>query len=172
MPLGIAVHPQAWPTPATRDYRAPNALTYAERGGGTKGEQLNNAIAQWPTPMIGSKKGGGEFDSGPKTRETMSGLIGPEQVRAFSNGQLNPDWEEILMGWEIGWTDITRPCPMIFPGWPMGMGPDQHPYEPPRTIPQKSCPNRTARVKAIGNGVVWQCSFMAFSLLLSPPWRG
>jgi hypothetical protein len=33
-----------WPTPASRDYRYPNAQSYQERGGGTKGEQLPNAV--------------------------------------------------------------------------------------------------------------------------------
>lgn len=33
-----------WPTPAARDYRHPNAKTYQERGGGSKGEQLPNAV--------------------------------------------------------------------------------------------------------------------------------
>ena len=32
------------PTPAARDYRHPNAKPYAERGGGTKGEQLPNFV--------------------------------------------------------------------------------------------------------------------------------
>ena len=35
---------KTWPTPAARDYRHPNAKTYSERGGGTKGEQLPNAV--------------------------------------------------------------------------------------------------------------------------------
>jgi hypothetical protein len=43
-----------WATPAARDWRAPNLRTYAERGGGAKGEQLPNqvafALAPWPTP--------------------------------------------------------------------------------------------------------------------------
>lgn len=42
MPLSIAV--QLWPTPAARDYRHPNAVPYSSRGGGTKGEQLPNAV--------------------------------------------------------------------------------------------------------------------------------
>jgi hypothetical protein len=41
-PLTIAV--QMWPTPASRDFRHPNAKAYSERGGGTKGEQLPNAV--------------------------------------------------------------------------------------------------------------------------------
>lgn len=45
----------AWATPAHRDYRYPNAKPFAERGGGTKGEQLPNQAAHstealWPTP--------------------------------------------------------------------------------------------------------------------------
>ncbi len=40
--LGNAV--KIWPTPASRDYRHPNAKSYAERGGGKKGEQLPNAV--------------------------------------------------------------------------------------------------------------------------------
>ncbi len=35
---------KSWPTPAARDYRSPNKLPYSERGGGTKGEQLPNAV--------------------------------------------------------------------------------------------------------------------------------
>ena len=34
-----------WATPATRDYRTPNHKAWAERGGGKKGEQLNNQVA-------------------------------------------------------------------------------------------------------------------------------
>jgi hypothetical protein len=33
-----------WPTPASRDYRHPNAMSCSARGGGTKGEQLPNVI--------------------------------------------------------------------------------------------------------------------------------
>ena len=33
-----------WPTPASRDYRHPNAISYQERSGTTKGEQLPNAV--------------------------------------------------------------------------------------------------------------------------------
>jgi hypothetical protein len=42
---------QLWPTPAARDYRSPNKLTYEERGGGKKGEQLPNAAGGQLNPM-------------------------------------------------------------------------------------------------------------------------
>ncbi len=35
----------AWATPATRDYRTPNHVKWSERGGGKKGEQLQNQVA-------------------------------------------------------------------------------------------------------------------------------
>ena len=42
-----------WPTPAARDFRTSNSRPFAERGGGKKGEQLNNAVVHllsgWPT---------------------------------------------------------------------------------------------------------------------------
>jgi len=33
-----------YPTPAARDYRSPNKKSYRDRGGGSKGEQLPNAV--------------------------------------------------------------------------------------------------------------------------------
>lgn len=42
----------AWATPASQNYRHANALPWAQRGGGLKGEQLNNQVvhlAGWPT---------------------------------------------------------------------------------------------------------------------------
>ena len=45
---------RSWPTPAARDFRTSNSKPFAERGGGKKGEQLNNAVVHlltgWPTP--------------------------------------------------------------------------------------------------------------------------
>lgn len=44
-----------WPTPASRDYRSPNAESYAARGGESKGEQLPNFVAHlWQTPATDS----------------------------------------------------------------------------------------------------------------------
>jgi hypothetical protein len=40
-----------WPTPAARDYRYPNAKPYGGRGGGSKGEQLPNAVGGPLNPL-------------------------------------------------------------------------------------------------------------------------
>jgi hypothetical protein len=42
--LAVMARSGMWPTPASRDHRYPNARSYQERGGGTKGEQLPNAV--------------------------------------------------------------------------------------------------------------------------------
>ena len=50
----------SWATPATRDYRFANAKPWSERGGGKKGEQLNNQavhLAPWPTPSAQGSAG-------------------------------------------------------------------------------------------------------------------
>lgn len=41
---GMGAIAKTWATPAARDYRAPNELSYQERGGGAKGEQLSNQV--------------------------------------------------------------------------------------------------------------------------------
>ena len=48
-----------WATPAHRDYRFANAKPWKERGGGKKGEQLNNQVVHltgWPTPVVNDAK--------------------------------------------------------------------------------------------------------------------
>ena len=42
---GLATAAGAWPTPAGRDCKGGNSASYADRGGGTKGEQLPNFVA-------------------------------------------------------------------------------------------------------------------------------
>jgi len=71
--LGHAV--AIWPTPASRDYRHPNATSYAERGGGTKGEQLPNAVGgalspDWVEKLLGLPVGW--TDLGAPTGKTAS----------------------------------------------------------------------------------------------------
>jgi hypothetical protein len=62
----------------------------------------------------------------------------------------------------------TAPANACHPGWPMGMGPEQYPYEPPRIAPKGTLHGRVAQIKAAGNGVVPQQAEMALSLLLAP----
>lgn len=65
--MGLDQQARFWPSPAARDYRDPNLLSYQERTGTTKGEQLNNFVEHhWKMPhglqlLAGDPGGGGEF---------------------------------------------------------------------------------------------------------------
>jgi len=83
--------PALFPTPAARDYRSPNRLPYAERGGGTKGEQLNNFVAQ-----IGPRDQGNHNTTG-------------SPPAASDPRVLNPRWVLALMGFPTTWLDGAVP---------------------------------------------------------------
>lgn len=56
-----------WPTPAARDYRHPNRQPYSQRGGGSKGEQLPNAVGgplnpTWVEALMGFPLGWTDLD--------------------------------------------------------------------------------------------------------------
>lgn len=160
-----------YPTPTVQD---------GENCGGPS--QLNrhsvalNVLAKFPTPRDSSLCGGtGAFaklralaDAGEITEEeraaaarsfqtydtpTVHGDGGSGRkgnMPAFA--QLNPDWVEWLMGWPVGWTDITRDeC-----DWrDISNDPsDIH-------IATTRRDNRPARIKAIGNGQVPLCAAVA-----------
>jgi hypothetical protein len=72
----------SWATPAQRDYKGATEHTYAERGGGKKGEALPAQVVFGP-PVSGSPAETGK----------------PGQ----SHGQLNPFFSLHLMGYPISW---------------------------------------------------------------------
>lgn len=173
------VHPANWSTPKT------TAGDYT-RDGATGGDRLtlSGEAAKWTTPQVIGEPWATPIDSDYKgsvsleaaerrALESPRGVRLPEQVSLVERKleRLNPAWEELLMSWPCGWTDITQPCAGVFPGFPAGQGSFQYDYEPPRTIHRDRCRNRTKRVSAIGNGVVTICSAEAFYLLLTEPIR-
>lgn len=86
--MGLDQQARYFPTPASRDYRTPNAKPYSERGGSTKGEQLQNFVAHsLPAPTI---------PDGPPSLPNAPGL----------RRRLNPRFVEWLMGFPIGWTEL------------------------------------------------------------------
>ena len=97
----MALH-QKWPTPAARDYRTPNRNGRFE-------DQLQNAVAKFPSPVASGKLNGGTRDFELLQVLKDNGQISEEERRSMSagnGGKLNPNWVEWLMGWPIGWTGL------------------------------------------------------------------
>lgn len=94
-----------WPTPASRDYRTPNSKSLADRGQGTKGEQLPNFVQHHFSPQ-GHPTLSGATSSVPVVSvhgSELSPTTRPERV--LGRLRLNPAFACWLMGWPIWWTN-------------------------------------------------------------------
>ena len=106
---------------------------------------LNAIAARYPTPTSSEDHARAKGDTQASRCLGALAKVGP-------SAQLNPDWVEWLMGWPVGWTDITR---------------DECDWRDLSTEPSDihiatTCrDNRPARIKAIGNGQVPLCAAVA-----------
>lgn len=178
----------AWPTPTVSDSGGgARPAQQGEKGwynvnkDGTRwGAILRDAVPahekKWPTPTASDHKGGTDTprkDTGVSRNDRLDHCLEPGQ-----KGKLNPDWVEWLMGWPVGWTDLSQMDPNMMLWWeetissnpaiyweddpadiPVGMK-----YHTPRLTTKKE--HRSDRLKACGNGQVPQQVFLALKLLL------
>lgn len=86
----LSAQTEMWPAPAARDYRAPNAESYQDRAGTSKGEQLPNFVEHRFRPSATTATDGERSSSTART----------------SPRRLNPAFVEWLMGWPGGWAQI------------------------------------------------------------------
>lgn len=117
---------------------------------------LATAVSRaWPTLTARDWRGASPSQAERNTPglPTQVGWYGEPPYRHWPLvGPLNPAWCEAFMGFPIGWTD---PEAGLTPaGWPMGQGPEQHDWEPPRMVAPRTVPNRGERIKCLGNAVV------------------
>ncbi len=165
--LQTAVNLHNWPTPKS----APSGPDYARTGReGAGGDDLATTIAKatWATPTSRDFRHPNDPNGVSRQKRAAQAPNSGDQLPNQAGGALNPAWVEILMNWPVGWSDPAHPCPGTWPGWPRGLGPEQHDYEPPRTCASKTVPGRVARLRALGNGVVPAQAEAAFLILLTP----
>ncbi len=152
------------PTPSTAAAagftRDPVKRAARSSGGHRKGHQGNELLRRvemLSTPQARDKKGA--TGPGPLAKGGGPGLC--RDVGGHGRFVLNPDWDEVHMGWPIGWTDPTPGAVRSWPWLEMGQWarfPEPTPWEPPPAIPSRpALPNRRARIEAIGNGQVPAC---------------
>lgn len=127
--------------------------------------------ATFPTPAC-SGFGSGSGRQKKIDRLAWECVLTEEERRSFrsgSGGDLNPAWICWLMNWPVNWTSL-EPLPKGRLGeWKRktleGTWWDEDPaeLEGEERIPRlvEACPDRKARIKAIGNGQVPLCAAVA-----------
>lgn len=157
-----------WHTPDCSDRRSPKS----------KQQGVNNQVkAYWRTPQSHNGAQGPKskmfYEKCLKTGQSAITLV--DQVKNQlankvklnkTEGQLNADWVELLMGLPIGWTDIDVANEDIesWTGWTAPINVEQYAYEPPRVIVGQK--NRAKRLKALGNGCVPQQVYLVFAAIV------
>ena len=104
MALSDLCAPQMWPTPQHRDFRTGEAHRYTDP---QRSQNLNDAVAFWPTPTASDHKGSGPTVIRKDGKNRLNDRLDyATEQREPNGGQLNPTWVEWLMGFPIGWTDL------------------------------------------------------------------
>ena len=97
-----------WPTPTTQD-------NPQIKGKDKRGTTLGGAVRMWPTPTAMTNTGGAALCKwgGSGARAQLRKMVTPQEL----NGALNPTWVEWLMGWPLGWTDLSALATDKFQLW-------------------------------------------------------
>jgi hypothetical protein len=125
-------------------------------------------IPAWPTPQSrDGKSGDGKRFPDPERPNDLNDAVDFMEV---SQGRLNPDWVEWLMGWPCGWTSLDPLPEGTMEAWEASVKAgtywDTDPAdtgEVPRLTEKKE--NRASRLKAIGNGQVPAQILLAWEVL-------
>jgi len=105
-----------WPTPTSRDWKDGSAQACANV---PTNALLGRVVHQWPTPHANCSTGPGRQgrDGGDNLQTAVAMFPTPTANRRDGlqshgvnvvTGSLNPTWVEWLMGFPLGWTDLGR----------------------------------------------------------------
>lgn len=176
MPLNIAVQlfPKAGSVWPGLTFPTPTRQDGSNNGGPAQFQRrslpLNAFVKVYPTPThsLNSWRTTQNAPSHGKTHgATLAGTVNDQEraegkvpaAPSESAGNLNPTWVEWLMGLPLGWTDptVANDALVPHPGW------QAEPVGVPRTLPKEQVTDRAKRLRALGNGLVWQAAAVALS---------
>jgi len=141
-----------WPMPKS----SAAGPDFAKMDRSATGISLQTAVAMLPMPTAMDYKAGATDTIG---HQSLAAEINRQKAEPTpGSGSLNPDWVELLMGWPLGWTDVSLECEAEFRGWGEGWEDGV-----PRVTTKSQ--NRVNRLKCIGNGQVPQAAALAWEIL-------
>ena len=168
---GLSTAVKQWPTPIASDSKmASRTLArlivtgeLLSKGHKLYPKHIGDNIRLWPTPTATTSKGVGPLDSKSHEHHLARGYLGATvQEAEEKTGYLNADWVDPLMGYLCGYTKISgSPCLEILPvdSWLDG----SWELDIPRLTTRN--PNRSKRLKGLGNSVVPQCVAVFFEMI-------
>jgi DNA (cytosine-5)-methyltransferase 1 len=143
-----------WPTPrAGNPGSRPN-----KKGGKILSEEVRKSV--FPTPTVQDFKHRGTNSNQQGLADVVREISADNPVD--SNGQLNADWVEALMGYPLGWTDIEKEA-LIFADFPAAWLDGSWEENIPRIINGQK--NRVKRLKGLGNSVVPLIPYLIWLLI-------
>lgn len=156
-----------WRTPQSHNgAQGPKSKMFYEKclKTGQSAITLVDQVKNWPIPAARDSKGSNSAKH-LSTGHHINQLANKVKLNK-TEGQLNADWVELLMGLPIGWTDINVAKEDIesWQGWPAAINVEQYAYEPPRVIVGQK--NRAKRLKALGNGCVPQQVYLVLAAIV------
>lgn len=101
--LGVVA--ELFPTPTSRDWKGAYSEASQQK---TFRWLLPDAVKMWATPQASDNRDRGNLASGAIKRRVAKGKqIMLSQSVSEVSGALNPTWVEWLMGFPLGWTDLS-----------------------------------------------------------------
>ena len=114
----------------------------------------------YPTPL--ASEANYRLNGNSQQSMCLSGIVRRKAIeKGEAVGQLNPDWEEWLMGYPVGWTDPDKKrVKREYRG-------DEYPSVEPKKLPRitNKKKNRFSRIESIGNAIQPQVAFEIFKII-------